>query len=71
MRLVLAGLLLLPAVALAQGWGNVSQPQEEVFTWAKWWTEPIGGGFWMAWTRATVAVFVFVFSAIGLMALLE
>ncbi|MEM1267331.1 MAG: DUF2160 family membrane protein [Pseudomonadota bacterium] len=25
----------------------------------------------MAWTRATVAVFVFVFSAIGLMALLE
>ncbi|WP_236545253.1 DUF2160 domain-containing protein [Tropicimonas marinistellae] len=66
-------LLLIPAAALAQqaGWGNVGKPQEEVFSWAKWWTEPMFSGFWMAWTRATLAFFVFIFSCIGLMALLE
>lgn len=66
-------LLVLPTVAIAQqaGWGNVGQPAEEVFSWSKWWTEPIFAGFWMAWTRATLAFFVFIFSAIGLMAVLE
>lgn len=62
---------LVPAMAMAQGWGNVSKPKEEVFSWAKWWTEPMFGGFWMAWTRATLAFFIFVFAAIAVMAVLE
>ena len=51
MRRLVYLILTLPAVAMAQSWGNVSQPKEEEFTWAKWWIEPIFGGFWMAWTR--------------------
>ncbi len=70
-RLVLYILLALPAAALAQGWGNVGQPQEVVFSWAKWWTEPMFSGFWMAWTRATLAFFLFVFGCIAMMAVLE
>lgn len=66
-------LLLIPAATLAQqaGWGNVGKAQAEVFSWAKWWTEPIFSGFWMAWTRATLAFFVFIFGSISIMALLE
>ncbi|RYH09050.1 DUF2160 domain-containing protein [Tropicimonas sp. IMCC6043] len=66
-------LLPIPVAALAQqsGWGNVGAQQAEVFSWAKWWTEPIFSGFWMAWTRATLAFFVFIFGSIGIMALLE
>ena len=73
MKKLVCALLLLPAVAIAQqaGWGNVGQAQEEAFSWSKWWTEPMFSGFWMAWTRATLAFFVFIFTAIGLMAALE
>ena len=71
MRKLVYILLALPAAVMAQGWSNVSQPQEEVFSWAKWWTEPMFGGFWMAWTRSTLAFFVFIFAAIALMAVLE
>ncbi|SFB73143.1 DUF2160 domain-containing protein [Tropicimonas isoalkanivorans] len=72
MRLALI-LLLLPAAALAQqaGWGNVGNEEAEVATWAKWWTEPMFSGFWMAWTRATLAFFIFIFGCIGIMAVLE
>ncbi len=35
-----------------------------------WWTQPVWGG-WMAWTRATLAFFLFVFGAIALMGMLE
>ncbi len=70
---ILALVLLIPGAVLAQqaGWGNVGKPQEEVFSWAKWWTEPAFPGFWMAWTRATIAFFLFIFACIGLMAVLE
>ncbi len=34
-----------------------------------WWTEPLGT--WMAWTRATVALFLFIFASIALMGLRE
>ena len=61
----------LPAMAMAQGWGNVANKEPEVVTWAKWWTEPLFSGFWMAWTRATLAFFIFVFGAILVMAILE
>lgn len=36
-----------------------------------WWTQPIWPGFWMAWTWATVAFCVLIFSSIALMGLLE
>ena len=71
MRTFVYFLLAFPAVAMAQGWGNVSKPKEEVFTWAKWWTEPIFNGFWMAWTRSTLAFFIFVFGFILTLAALE
>lgn len=73
MRWVVLALLILPGLALAQqaGWGNLSEPKEEVFSWSKWWTEPLFSGFWMAWTRATLAVFGGIFGLIGLMAILE
>ncbi len=66
-------LLLVPAAALAQqgGWGNVGAQQEQALTWSKWWTEPLFNGFWMAWTRATMAFFIFVFASIAVMAVLE
>ena len=72
-RLLVAILVTLPAMAAAQqaGWGNLGKTQAEVFTWTKWWTEPLFGGFWMAWTRATMAFFIFVFAAIALLAVLE
>lgn len=71
MRKLIYLLALLPAIAMAQGWGNVGQAQEDVFTWSKWWTEPIFGGMWMAWTRASLGFFVFVFAFIAVMAVLE
>ncbi len=63
--------ILLPAALEAQGWGSVGQPTEAVFSWGKWWTEPIFDGFWMAWTRATLAFFVFLFAFIAAMAVIE
>lgn len=71
MRRLVYLLLLLPSLALAQGWTSVDSPAEDAFSWAKWWTEPIFSGFWMAWTRATLAFFLFIFSAIAVMTVLE
>lgn len=63
-----AALWLAPLAARAQGgWDQVGDEQEAVFSW----TMPLFDGFWMAWTPASVAFFVFVFAAIALMALLE
>lgn len=36
---------------------------------AQWWTEPLGN--WMAWTRATIAFFLFILLAIASMGVLE
>jgi predicted small integral membrane protein len=73
MRTLIALMVFLPSTALAQqsGWGNVGQAKEEVFSWTKWWTEPLFSGFWMAWTRATLAFFLVIFLLIALMAVLE
>src|SRR5690606_2486062 len=64
-------LTLAPTRAEAQakpGWGNVGKQQEAAgFSW----TQPLFGGFWMAWTPATLAFFAFIFAAIALMGLLE
>lgn len=71
MRKLIYLFLCMPALAMAQGWGNVAQPKEEVFSWAKWWTEPLFSGFWMAWTRASLGFFIFVFGCVAIMAILE
>ena len=63
-------LLFLPSAALAQasaGWGTVGQQEEKGFSW----TAPLWPDFWMAWTPATLALFVGIFSAIALIGVLE
>ena len=70
MRRLITLLVLLPGQAFAQtaGWGNVGQQQEaQGFSW----TDPLWPDFWMAWTPATFAVFVGIFSAIAIIGLLE
>lgn len=61
---VLSGILLALAPALAgaqtSGWGQAAKEEEKVFSWF----DPIAPGFWMAWTNATAAFFVFIFGAI-------
>jgi predicted small integral membrane protein len=69
-RLLLLAAVALPDVALAQakpGWGNVGKQEGPGFSW----TQPLFGGFWMAWTPATLAIFVIVFACIALMGFLE
>ena len=61
----------LPAFAMAQGWGNAGKPEIEAFTWAGWWSEPLFSGFWMAWTRATLAFFLVIFGSIAILTLIE
>ncbi len=63
-------LLLFPSQALAQakaGWGNVGQEEETGFSW----TAPLWPDFWMAWTPATLAVFIGIFSAIAFIGVIE
>lgn len=62
-----AATLLWAGVAAAQGWGSVAKEEEKGFSW----TDPIWPGFWMAWTNATAALFIFIFASIAAMALLE
>ena len=66
MRYIVAALLV-PGSAFAQqaGWGNVGQPQEKGFS------DPLWPDFWMAWTPATFAVFVGIFSAIAVIGVME
>lgn len=67
MRWVLA-CLMLPGAGFAQGWGNVAKEEEpKGFSW----TEPLWPEFWMAWTPATLAVFVGIFSAMAVLTILE
>ena len=51
---------LAPTAAMAQGTG-------EGFSW----TAPVMPGFWMAWTTATIAFFLFIFASIAFMGFLE
>ena len=67
--------LLIPLIVLASpvhsqatsGWGNVGQQEEKGFSW----TDPLWPDFWMAWTPATLAVFVMIFSAVATIGILE
>lgn len=69
MRLPLLSLALLPAAASAQtqGWGDLGKPAETGFSW----TAPLWPDFWMAWTPATLAVFVGIFAAMAVLTVLE
>ena len=69
MRYLVILLVLLPSAALAQqaGWGNVGKPVEKGFSW----TDPLWPSFWMAWTPATLLVFIGIFSAMGVLTALE
>ena len=55
------------ARAQTQGWGDVGKQVPEGFSW----TQPLFSGFWMAWTPATLAFFLFIFGAIACMSVLE
>ena len=71
MRALLAtAALLAPAAARAQeaGWGNLNK---EAAAKGFSWTQPLFDGFWMAWTPATLAFFLFIFASIALMGALE
>lgn len=69
MKRFLAPLTLLPTGALAQtqGWGDLGQAEDTGFSW----TAPLWPSFWMAWTPATLAVFVGIFAAMGVLTILE
>ncbi|MHA3915467.1 DUF2160 domain-containing protein [Halovulum sp. GXIMD14793] len=69
MRSLILTLLFLPTVTRAQqaGWGNVGKQEEPAFSW----TSPLFGGTWMAWTAATLAIFVFVFGAMAILTAIE
>lgn len=55
------------ANAQTQGWGDLGQQKEEAFSW----TAPLWPSFWMAWTPATLLVFVGIFTAMGILTILE
>jgi predicted small integral membrane protein len=55
-----------PAAAQSN-WGAPAAPADEGFSWF----DAIAPGFWMAWTNATAAFFVFIFGGIALLALVE
>ncbi|MBC7141751.1 MAG: DUF2160 domain-containing protein [Rhodobacteraceae bacterium] len=60
---------LVPTLAGAQqaGWGNLGKPVEKAFSW----TDPLWPSFWMAWTPATLLVFIGIFAAMAVLTVLE
>ncbi len=69
LRAFVTFLALLPVSAFAQnGWASVDKKEEEA---AFSWTAPLWPDFWMAWTPATFAVFVGIFSAMAILTVLE
>lgn len=68
MRALLTLAMLLPGAAQAQNtWGSVVEEAEKPFSW----TAPLWPSFWMAWTPATLLVFVGIFTAMGIVTVLE
>lgn len=60
-------LVFLPVSLLATAAHAQSASEDKPFSW----TDPLLPGFWMAWTPATLAFFVFLFGSIAFMAFLE
>jgi predicted small integral membrane protein len=69
MRTIVLLLTLMPAAASAQtaGWGSLGQTEDKGFSW----TAPLWPSFWMAWTPATLLVFIGIFTAMGILTVLE
>jgi predicted small integral membrane protein len=71
MKRLFALAALIPLPLLAQetkpGWGKLGEAEAKAFSW----TDPLWPGFWMAWTPATLALFVGIFSAMGVLTVLE
>ena len=67
MKRLFATLPLLPTPLFAAGWGDLGKKADEGFSW----TAPIWPAFWMAWTPATLAVFIGIFAAMALLTVLE
>ena len=69
-KLLLSLSLLIPSSALAQtksGWGSVGKEEPKGFSW----TNPLWPDSWMAWTPATLTLFIGIFSAIAVIGILE
>lgn len=64
---ILPGLVPVAAAAQTQGWGDLGKAQEAGFSW----TAPLWPSFWMAWTPATLAVFVGIFAAMCVLTVIE
>nr|WP_284165600.1 DUF2160 domain-containing protein [Frigidibacter sp. SD6-1] len=62
-------LTLMPVLANAQtaGWGNLGKAEDKGFSW----TAPLWPSFWMAWTPATLLVFIGIFAAMAVLTVLE
>lgn len=67
MKRLWIAILLSPAAAAAQTWGNAAKKDEAAFSW----TEPLWPTFWMAWTPATFALFCGIFGAMAVLTVLE
>jgi predicted small integral membrane protein len=61
------GLMPLGLAAQTKGWGDLGKAADKGFSW----TDPLWPGFWMAWTPATLALFLGIFGAIGVLTLIE
>jgi predicted small integral membrane protein len=67
LRRLACWLAILPVPTLAEGWGNVGKDADKGFSW----TAPLWPDFWMAWTPATLAVFLGIFGAMAVLTVLE
>ncbi len=65
---ILTVLLPLASAAQASGWGSVgAEPEPKGFSW----TDPLWPEFWMAWTPATLVVFIGIFTAMAVITVIE
>ena len=62
-------ILILPGLAQAEvaGWGDLGKPVEKGFSL----TDPLWPSFWMAWTPATLLLFIGIFAAMAILTALE
>ena len=64
---IILALAPLPAFAETQGWAKLGKAEDKGFSW----TAPLWAPFWMAWTPATLAVFVGIFGAMVVLTVME
>ena len=66
-RFIAVSLLFAGPAQAQNNWGSVKKEEPKGFSW----TDPLWPDFWMAWTPATLAVFVGIFTAMGIITILE